>query len=438
MINDCDIEKFLKELLPLADEPEENILEFNFDEYAKQIQNIILNPKTPTPFTIGINGEWGSGKTSLMKRIYKNTKTQLSDGVIWFDASEYERIGVMPSLLQKIKKEVSGNKKIKNSIKFAGLIALDLTLQKHTGITFTDIQKRHAQIFNEVNTLSQNINKLLKNQKKLIIFVDDLDRCKTDNILDVLESIKHFLSIENIIFLIAADMSKIERAWTLKYNSKESHEEGREYIEKFFQLQLTLPLKSSSELKKYIMKLTKIYDDDYIDNLNKNLPSNPRRIKKILNSLHFILTNYQIDIDRSKYDYQQYFKILIGWILLYLYHPNITKIVRNSPSSLIHASEICLNASSLSDLKRDFETTENSKKSETTENLNFSNLSKPKNLTSFLELETYKIIKYVVIDNNDAYEILTRFLDIEDIYDDNKKSKTELLTYIINKIGLLG
>ena len=429
-------EIILQKLTLVMDEPEENRLEFNFDEYAKQITNVMLDESIPTPFTIGVNSEWGGGKTTLIKATYKKIENEIESGkikdtkIIWFETWKYERIGIIPSLLQKIKKEVNGNEKAKKSIKFGGLIAFDAILRRSIGITLSEIQKCHEEIFEEISTLDEKINKLIDNQK-FIIFIDDLDRCSTDNILDVLESIKNFLSVKNIIFIIAADMSKIERAWALKYNSKEGYEEGREYVEKFFQLKLTLPEKSQKELKSYAERFLNPERLSDIDRLIYNSPHNPRKIKRVLNILYFILKNFNnSDMEDSGYSPNDYLEVLVIWISISLHHPTIAEIAKWSPFSLIEASEICLDMKTISALKKEFSLAGD-----------FKNLSErirnTRDTNKLITYETYRIIEYVVNNDNSSYRILKHLGNIES-NGDQKVSAYEMLVHIINKAGMIG
>ena len=70
----------------------------NFGPYARTLLDIILNPNTQTPLTIGIFGSWGSGKTSLMKMIeagLKRPNRQEGEGQqifpVWFNAWLYSK-----------------------------------------------------------------------------------------------------------------------------------------------------------------------------------------------------------------------------------------------------------------------------------------------------------------------------------------------------------
>ena len=88
-----------------TDDPDLESDFFNFSTFSDQLANFLLHQDTPTPYTIGLHGEWGSGKTSLVKRAYihlvkkvKNEKFKY----VWFDAWEYERLDAVSALLYNI------------------------------------------------------------------------------------------------------------------------------------------------------------------------------------------------------------------------------------------------------------------------------------------------------------------------------------------------
>ena len=71
------------------DEPDINSDFFNFPHYSDQITSFLVDKDTPTPYVIALNGEGGSGKTSLIKRVYTNLTDLKSDKnlkVVCFDA----------------------------------------------------------------------------------------------------------------------------------------------------------------------------------------------------------------------------------------------------------------------------------------------------------------------------------------------------------------
>jgi hypothetical protein len=80
----------------LPDEAIENATKFGFDDYSTLLASIIRDENLQTPFTIAVHGDWGSGKTSLMKTTAKKLEPTDTDLVgvkpIWFSAWEFEKL----------------------------------------------------------------------------------------------------------------------------------------------------------------------------------------------------------------------------------------------------------------------------------------------------------------------------------------------------------
>ena len=78
-----------------ADNPLNKAEQFDFKAYSKTLTDIILYKENETPITIGIHGEWGSGKTTLMKTIKETLENPPGDEnfrkckCVWFNAWKY-------------------------------------------------------------------------------------------------------------------------------------------------------------------------------------------------------------------------------------------------------------------------------------------------------------------------------------------------------------
>ena len=233
--------KIIEELLD--DEPEIQSDLFNFPKFARDLENVLLSPDAKTPYSIVIHGDWGSGKTSLGKRIYENIKDngKISDGtklkVIWFDAWQYEKLDPVTALLQIIAKKHRGHKAylaFKRAaagvgLGFADIFVRGVTANMSSLSNIHDIMiKFIGSQVDDIKTISEKLKDLLDNER-LLIFIDDLDRCSIENVLEMLEAMKMFLSVEGIISLMMVDITKLERAWQLRYsNSQVAITEGKE------------------------------------------------------------------------------------------------------------------------------------------------------------------------------------------------------------------
>jgi hypothetical protein len=127
----------------------------------------------------------------------------------------------------------------------------------------------------QIDTFRTDLNSVLgefANERPLVVLIDDLDRCAPDQIISILEAIKHFdiSSISNhkisrkhgfapIAFVLAADRHSIERAVRAHYkNYLEGMREdrrrtfAREYIEKIIQIPFELPPLTSKKLGEFL------------------------------------------------------------------------------------------------------------------------------------------------------------------------------------------
>jgi predicted KAP-like P-loop ATPase len=228
----------------IPDEPasEDAFKSQTFDKHSKKLADIIRYSRPK--FAIGIFGEWGTGKTTMMKMIEKQLKENYHPDVlpVWFNAWKYEKekyLAAVP-LLRTIKitldKDVNSKtenwKKVKKALEktfnaFVG--SADLTIPagaspkinlerfadtiKASGYTRIDGKKvlyqKHA-----TDDLEESLYELRKNKedegRRIVIFIDDLDRCHPTKALEVLDSIKTFFDIEGIVYVIGMNVDSID------------------------------------------------------------------------------------------------------------------------------------------------------------------------------------------------------------------------------------
>ncbi|MGI0040866.1 MAG: KAP family P-loop NTPase fold protein, partial [Nitrosopumilaceae archaeon] len=208
----------------LIDDVEENPTD-DFTSLGITIAKII---KDSTPhFTIGIYGEWGTGKTTLMKAIEKNLSTE---GIpkdeqkilpVWFNAWQYDREEHLAtiSLMKTVAYEMAGHKRFdgisKTILKGLTILGKDITqnlIQEIVSKGGFDNENELEEKINHLNELyrdsiyfdglkkiksqMEQIRKSSGKDSRVVIFIDDLDRCSPDKALEILESIKLFLGME--------------------------------------------------------------------------------------------------------------------------------------------------------------------------------------------------------------------------------------------------
>jgi len=282
------------------------------------------------PFALGLFGEWGSGKTTLMQLIQKKLD---ADGqkTVWFNAWKYDGKEVLwNALIQTIfyamqndpdlNKRAEGEKtkkKIAEMAKGLATYAAKVAVRFIPGkfIEEKDIDKVAEIIspsnatspqFAFINRFEKDFDELLKEYlgkaPKLTIFIDDLDRCLPENAIVVLESLKLYLDRARCVFVIGAESSIVEEGIRQRYSN--SRLSARDYIEKIVQLPFMI---QRSQAAAAIQLITATNPDPfYTDEEAQHLiiagtGCNPRRIKRFANSL-FILESLSgsLQFDRKR------------------------------------------------------------------------------------------------------------------------------------------
>jgi formylglycine-generating enzyme required for sulfatase activity len=235
---------------------------FGYDKYATTILRLITGPDFPSPFTFGIFGEWGSGKTSLMRMIEERLRTEYFSRFVpvWFNPWRYEKekhliIPFLKTIQNAVSRHLESQEKLpektlkslkkmhKQFSKIIFAVASGLEGELNLGIakfkanlskpieTAEKIEDREkdeeANKFEELNSLyydaADYLEKVSGNKQNgdenilIAVFVDDLDRCLPEKAMEVLEGIKTFLDIPGYIFFIGVDRKVIEKGVQVKY-----------------------------------------------------------------------------------------------------------------------------------------------------------------------------------------------------------------------------
>ena len=299
-----------------------------FDVHANLIKGLIDEPGM-LPITIGLFGDWGSGKSSIMESLKKAYDAETDKSTIclqfngWvFEGYDDAKAALIEAILNSFESNKSIPKKAKNKIKklaksvnwmraigfcvknvAAPIVAASLTGGLSLGPQIFDwikgLTEYPQQIADAIKDLDYDKfkKKYLKEDKspsfeeqyqvvrkfrddfkemldeakvkKLIVLIDDLDRCLPDRIIDNLEAIKLFLNVENTAFVIGADQRIVRDAIRHRYKDLMARDDEKEnkrvvvdYLEKLIQVPYNLPKLSDSEVETYI---TLLFCEDELD-----------------------------------------------------------------------------------------------------------------------------------------------------------------------------
>ena len=299
-----------------------------FNVHASLLKSVVTNEKN-LPITIGLYGDWGSGKSSVLEILKEQLKDDEETVVVYFDGWTFESFDdAKIALIQGIVDELEKNKKflskvgdglsdlkddfvkLKDSINWMRLLkatakmvvptiaafstggasiipTIALALKDNQNSLNSIIEEGRLEEFLKQNVVKEeeekkyaavrefrsDFEKLIQKSKqgKVVILIDDLDRCLPRHIIDSLEAIKLFLNVPKTAFVIAADEFIVSNAIKSEYkslidasNDGEGNREdlGKSYMEKFIQLPYHLPTLSRKEVETYV---TLLFCQEFLD-----------------------------------------------------------------------------------------------------------------------------------------------------------------------------
>lgn len=350
-----------------------------------QVARLVL--EVDPPFTVGVTGKWGSGKTSVMRRAFvtlggqpieqrlmlsKDTPKEVgSEGwqtwvhdsqlrprplswpkglvdaasgslCVWYSPWQHQNepnplVPLIGEVRAQFTAWLTGRKKISDRARRAGLAvgvllerAADVALSLHLGkpgqvatgtldemrkawrsgadddglTGASDGQRFHLLFEDAVNELleARTEGGKLADGARLVIFVDDLDRCDGSVVVRLLEIIKLYLGTRRCVFVLGLDDSAVLEA--LRAHRSPSEEGNREYLEKLFQATVSVPLPAERQVRDAVAGQLGEHDipraDDggaetlretedaralLAEDIERLLEPNPRKIKNFVNSL---------------------------------------------------------------------------------------------------------------------------------------------------------
>lgn len=324
----------------LIDSPAEEDL-FNIKNYVDGLTRFISECKTP--MTISLQGNWGTGKTSIMKQVESKLDSEKIKS-IFFNTWQYSQfnsdndltialITELVTFLASLLPEKAENRELLS--KTFGLISniaigVTATILENATSGFINLEGVAEKIKNRTNgrfsyegiislrELNQSFRDLVKKVieteeiDRIVFFIDDLDRLHPSRAVEVLEVLKLFLESEYCVFVLAIDYNVVVKGIKNKYNGEIDDEKGDYFFEKLIQVPFTVPI-HNYDIENYIKKL--------LDNLNivgvvsqnkndfsssvlpiilKSVGKHPRNIKRLLNSFSLLLRIQNFADDESK------------------------------------------------------------------------------------------------------------------------------------------
>jgi formylglycine-generating enzyme required for sulfatase activity len=376
----------------LSDQPADED-RLDFDPYAQTLADVVADPDTDTPLTIGVFGGWGRGKTSLMRmvrrRLEATGETDFPVRTVWFNAWLYNReealwralishvleaartfptldeadrdtlrglearlypptappgghLTLAPGALAGLDggslPTLTGLELLRRQAERGGDAEAAARLQELTAdVEESQALTRRDQIaaLDEFHRQFERISRTcIVPHGRLAVFVDDLDRCLPDQAVEVLEAVKLFLDVPGCVFVLGVDREVIEQGIRVRYADYEARIDGALYMEKIIQIPFNLPPISTRAVETYVQGVTLggLPDPRCERVFAVGLEPNPRRIKRTLN---IFLLLYRLAQNRE--DLRDAIKPvrLAKMVVIQQYHPRLFALIRDGPHYLI-------------------------------------------------------------------------------------------------------
>ncbi len=281
---------------------EEDLLEIS--KYVKGLGKFIR--ECQTPMSIAIQGDWGTGKTSTLNLLKKNLEADKDTNGIkcaFFNTWQYSQFNMEDSLyvsfVHNLVKQCGGNDEILRTVAGFGKLAFFKAIDWKFGTNASEIldgfEKAKKDQMESVSKLQEDFAELVKKTgKRLVIFIDDLDRLNPEVAVELLEIIKLFVNVENSIFVLAIDYEVVVKGVRKKYGENLSEEKCRNFFDKIIQLPFKMPVEryNLTELvRKAVQEQTHMTDEGVnivAEFISDVMGTNPRTFKRLVNAFFLI------------------------------------------------------------------------------------------------------------------------------------------------------
>jgi KAP family P-loop domain len=330
-----------------------------FDRTAEALAQLIR--MSQPRFAIGVFGNWGSGKTTLMEAIKSYIKVDDTVVAVEFNAWRFERepqllvplldtvraaiiewssmrepatganVRRIASRIAKVIRALASG--LSAEVGLPGAVKVSYDMGKTAELLGDGSEKPQSLYVASFEELSSAFNQLLMNgATRLVVFVDDLDRCLPVNALEVLESMKLFFDLPGFVFVVGLDKKVIQRAVRARYSDASSSRglatpepaEALElpsttelerleldYVDKIFQVPYHVPPMLADDLNALLNSMfqeAKLNADQledfnrrvrpYLDFIAVDRRVNPREVKRYLNA-YTVQTSVRPNLDRD-------------------------------------------------------------------------------------------------------------------------------------------
>jgi CheY-like chemotaxis protein len=304
---------------------------------ARRIADLLLDSRTSAPFTLAVDAAWGTGKSSLLRAIDHHLGDAADVRTVWFNAWTAERVDALEGLIKSVLLSFDRNV-IRRAVRrmashehlISGLRAATLVAVSFVGLSrvVDELWQRLAVDATSRNRIRDVVLGMARNwlaqaapdqHRMLVVFVDDLDRCSNEQIIQVCEAMKLYLDVPGIVFVLACDGDVVLRAVRERANAEPG------YLDKIIQVNHRVAPPSSRRAERLVTGYAlrsgtnELFTDDMRALLIERTGGNPRAIKRLINT--FVL-EYRLRPEWAEAGPQNLLKI----ILLQQFYPTFYRL----------------------------------------------------------------------------------------------------------------
>ena len=282
------------------------------------LANLIMGSRYSAPFTVGIDADWGMGKSTLMLQLQAALDAHKEEGVVtkWFNAWTAQKGDVLAGLIKSALMEIDENalrRLLRRVTRSRGLL-IGLRVTFITAASFFHLGRVVDQLWDFMSIDARSRNEIIQDLENvfgkwaaqtkrtprgrlLVVFVDDLDRCSTETIVGVCEAMRLYLAVPGLVFVIGCDQDVLVRAAQRSgMDSRAATSLG--FLEKIIQITYHKSAPDEQQISglvEYYAELSRatgLFSEQARQIVMQGTGRNPRRVKRLLNS---IILQYRVE-----------------------------------------------------------------------------------------------------------------------------------------------
>ncbi len=312
-------------------------------DVARRLADLVFASRRSTPLAIGVLGGWGSGKSTLMRFTEAELAERRAAGAkvetVWFDAWVTEGTEALEGMI-KLVLDTIGPTVVRRALRNRRLMR-GLRLATTLGLAWLpggsrwvdsvwDTLSVDGKARNDLRAMLADAmrewrrRQAARGERLLVIFVDNLDRCSADKVVDVFEAIKVYLDEPGFVFVVGYDQLMVGTAVRLEKSI--DAERAAQYLEKIVQIEYRVARPTEEQARMLVDTLVAssgtggLLGEAERTLIVQRTDRNPRRVKRFLNN--FVLGE-RLDPTAREFEATEHIKLL----LLRMYFPEFYELL---------------------------------------------------------------------------------------------------------------